>query len=159
MDKTVVVWCGVSIFAVVSGCSSSSSPTSGTGGATATTSSSGWGQGGASSSSSSTSTSSSSSTSSTSSSSGAGGAGSCEACVTQMNVFGAGNCKSADDACKADVDCSAWLMCTTNCTSMNWTPECFAACDQAESAVMNLFQPLKDCACGVCLNVCGNACN
>jgi len=74
-------------------------------------------------------------------------------------VFTMGSQCSMDLAnCNADMDCAAWVMCTSACNSGNPTAECYAACDQAASAVMNLFQPIYDCVCAACKAECGAAC-
>ncbi len=92
-------------------------------------------------------------------STGAGGGvpDTCVACVQPL-LAAQGACVSAEDACKADADCSAWMDCTGACFNMDFTATCWNACDAAHPSSANLHDALVTCICNPCSAECGPIC-
>ncbi|MFO0758982.1 MAG: hypothetical protein U0359_20990 [Byssovorax sp.] len=142
-----------------SGSSGSSSTTGGTGGSgttsssttNPTTTSSGSGGG------------SSTTTTGSSGNGGFGGSaqgGDCGMCVNDKMVFAQGTaCNQAYVNCAQDQTCADFQTCIDQCLLQTpQTVECWSACEQAASAVSNLYQPFVDCFCTSCKTECAAAC-
>ncbi len=161
-------WVSLAIVAAAVGCGGSSSTSSGTssttggtagaGGSSSTTGSTTAGSGG-------NATTTTSTTASTTSSGqgGFGGSaqgGDCGMCVVEKKVFAPGTvCAQAYSNCTKDATCEDFHVCVDHCLLEDpQTPACWAACEQAASAVANLYQPFVDCFCNSCKAECELAC-
>ena len=106
------------------------------------------------------------STTTTTGSSGNGGfggsaqGGDCGKCVVDNMVFAQGTaCNQAYINCAQDPTCADFQTCVDHCLlETPQTVECWAACEQAASAVSNLYQPFVDCFCTSCKMECAAAC-
>lgn len=89
-----------------------------------------------------------------------GGTGASQACKDCFaTVFVAGSaCTTAVEACDADTACNVWKNCGEDCFNGDDAAACYAACDAAHPHDAALSQPLLDCLCGACANVCVAAC-
>ena len=63
-----------------------------------------------------------------------------------------GHCGAELDACAANPECDAWFTCAHGCDS----PDCFTACDTQHAGASALFEPVYDCTCTHCDDLCVN---
>lgn len=159
-------WVSLAIGTAMVGCGGSGSTSSGTGGTSGTTTA---GSGGGSSTTTTTTTGAGgngTTTTTTTTSTGEGGfggsaqGGDCGKCVTDKKVFAPGTaCEKAYIDCAQDATCADFHTCIDQCLlETPQTVECWSACEQAASAVANLYQPFVNCFCDSCKVECAAAC-
>jgi hypothetical protein len=81
----------------------------------------------------------------------------CQTCVAELYTNDAA-CAAAIQACDGDPACDTWKNCSEDCFNFDDTVACYDACDASYPHDAALSDPLIDCTCTACGNLCVASC-